>query len=135
MQKLKNALATISNISFLLIFVAFFAGKYGFEQARTLQIVAWATFALVAVLEGFTYSGKSKAFYIAMMFAVAVASMGILFKSMGWEGHDKLLWVGGIGSIGGAVLVFFINKKVDQLALKALIVGAICFFLQKGTFL
>ncbi|MCU0439599.1 MAG: hypothetical protein MUC49_17050 [Raineya sp.] len=135
MHKLKNALVTISNISFLLIFVAFFAGKYGFQQARTLQIVAWVTFALVAVLEGFTASGKAKIFYLITMLGVAVASMGILFKSMAWEGYAQMLLVGGITSVGGSIILFLFNKKADPLTLKALIIGAICFFLYQGTFL
>jgi|JI8StandDraft_2_1071088.scaffolds.fasta_scaffold02664_6 hypothetical protein len=135
MNKLKNALATISNISFLLIFVAFFAGKYGFQQAKTLQIVAWATFSFVAVLEGFTASGKAKTFYIIMMLGVAIASMGILFKSMAWENYTQMLLIGGITSVGGSIIIFLFNKKADSLMLKALLIGAICFFLYQGTFL
>lgn len=135
MHKFKNALITISNISFLLIFVAFFAGKYGFQQARTLQIIAWLAFAVVAVLEGFTASGKAKIFYLIMMLGVAVASMGILFKSMAWENYTQMLLIGGITSIAGSIIIFVINKKADALMLKALIIGAICFFLHQGTFL
>ncbi len=135
MHKLKNALVTISNISFLLIFVAFFAGKYGFQQARTLQIVAWTTFAFVAVLEGFTASGKAKIFYLIMMLGVAIASLGILFKSMAWENYTQMLLIGGITSVVGSIIIFVVNKKADSLMFKALLIGVICFLLHQGTFL
>jgi hypothetical protein len=135
MKSLKNILTTISNISFLLIFVAFFAGKYNFPQASALQIVAWTTFAFVALMEGFAYQGKYKIFCLLMMSGVSVASLGILFKSMAWTGYEQMLVVGGISSVGAGVVFLLLSKKLDALVLKAFVVGAICFFLMRGAFL
>lgn len=139
LNSLRPILSKLSNIAFVLVLASYVLMNFtqvDIAMLRTLQIVAWSTFAMVCVMEAMMPSKAKYAFLNKILsMGTAVAALGILFSTMKWEGAKNLLLVGVFATLPLSLLLLFLLRNADNTLLKGLVVGGLAAYLARGFFL
>ena len=139
LDTLRPVLSKLSNIAFVLVLASYVLMNFTQVDVailRTLQIVAWSTFAMVCIMEALMPNKAKFAFLNKILsMGTAVAALGILFTTMRWEGSKNLLLAGVFTTLPISLLLLFLIRNVDNTLLKALIVGGLAAYLARGFFL
>ncbi|GAB4491911.1 MAG: hypothetical protein OHK0045_18460 [Raineya sp.] len=100
---------------------------------RTLQMVAWSTFAMVCIIEALMPSKAKFAFLNKILsMGTAVAALGILFLTMKWEGYKNLLLVGVFTTLPVSLLLLIMLRNIDNVLLRGLVIGGLAAYLARG---
>lgn len=134
---LRPVLNKVSHIAFALVLASYalmsFTKKVDASLLRNLQIIAWATFAVVCMLESLMTNKSKYAFlYRIISMGTAVASIGILFATIKWEGYKNLLLVGISTTLPFALLLLFLVRNANDVVLKGLVIGGLAAYLARG---
>jgi hypothetical protein len=139
LDTLRPVLSKLSNIAFVLVLASYILMNFtrlDISMLRTLQIVAWSTFAMVCVMEAMMPSRAKYAFLNKVLsMGTAVAAIGILFITMKWEGSKNLLLAGVFATLPISLLLLLLTRNADNTLLKGLVVGGLAAYLARGLFL